>query len=65
MVDRDFINGKARDVRNSISELTRLASKRFEDMSVDKPIFHEVPTNISRIIDSEPMLPYSLGGLWI
>ncbi|MEM2106294.1 MAG: HepT-like ribonuclease domain-containing protein [Candidatus Bathyarchaeia archaeon] len=36
MVDRDFVNGKARDVRNVISELTRLASKRFEDMSVDE-----------------------------
>ncbi|MBS7629889.1 DUF86 domain-containing protein [Candidatus Bathyarchaeota archaeon] len=36
MVDRDFVNGKARDVRNAINELTRLASKRFEDMSLDE-----------------------------
>lgn len=35
-VNRDFVNGKARDIRNSMSELLRLSSKAFEEMDLDE-----------------------------
>jgi len=35
-VDKDFVNRKARDIKNSMAELIRLTSKKFEDMNIDE-----------------------------
>lgn len=34
--DKDLVDSKARDIRNSLAELLRLTSKKFEEMSIDE-----------------------------
>jgi uncharacterized protein YutE (UPF0331/DUF86 family) len=34
--DKDIVDSKARDIRNSMAELIRLTSKKFEEMSIDE-----------------------------
>jgi len=36
MIDRDFVNGKVKDIRNLMADLNRLTSKRFEELSIDE-----------------------------